>query len=481
MKQRVILINLPYFRLMKVRHRYFPVGLGSIAACVKEAGHAVTIYDMEKDRDERSFKTALTGCNKVESFHSFTDALCGTHILWQELMSVVKDFQPTVIGISIWTTVYPFAKKIVQMIKDYDQDITLVAGGIHATVCDEDVLQRGTFDYVVRGEGEIVFCDLLDSLSEGTDPCAVRGISMLRNDIFIRVPDQELIADLDQIPVSARDAVLYPHLYTEREYGCIVASRGCPFRCSFCSSHMIWKRDVRERSIDAVYAEIKEIHETFGVSFFTFFDDTFTLKQERINDLCSRIRKDRLPIRWFAHGRIDSVDEVFIESMKKGRLFVMQFGIESGSQTFLDSLQKEIQLTRALEIRRIFKEKRLLFWATFLIGHPGETEEDLAKTAYFLEELKPDLVNINTYIPYPGSDKWKDYFQDVENIPWQRFSPQSPYANFTQIADKQWHYWRSHIESKADQFNRKTQRSVRAYFSLTIPKIFSRMRSVVCG
>ena len=474
---RVLLINLPYYRLMKIKHRYFPVGLGYLAAVCKGKGYDVMIYNMEKDRRERIFRYTLLMEYRESHYPLYVKAVHNDeHYIWNELNNVLDDFNPDVVGVNIWTTVYPLARKLSRLVKKWKEDTVLVAGGIHATVCDRDVIQDSSFDFVVRGEGEDTFLDLLDCIAKGNAGIdRIKGITYKDNGIIKRNPPRALIKDINSLPFPDKKSLVNFSLYTERDLGCIVTSRGCPYLCSFCGSHNIWGRSVRMRDIQSVFEEIKQLYRERGVTFFTFFDDTFTLDRKRIFQLCDYIEKSNMHINWFASGRIDNMDESYISKLKRGKCFVMQFGVESGSQKLLNKLSKGIELEDVLFVRDIFREKRILFWATFLIGHPQETESSLEDTYEFIKKLRPDIINVNVFIPYPGSEDWSSLFGDTSEIEWERFSPQSPYAKFNTIDNGRWRYWREKIELLADKFNRRTQNSIGWLLKLYMPKL---MRAV---
>ena len=467
---RVLLINLPFYRLMRVRHCYFPVGLGYVAAAARQAGFTVRLYDMEKDARQQRFATNLLLANRIAGHAAFMRALDDAgHPVWAELRQTLAAEQPQVVGISIWTTVYPVAQKVAALIKALLPQAVIVAGGIHATVCDTEVLADTSFDFVVRGEGEETFAALLRCLRDNPAAVAdVAGVTYRHAGRLCRAPARSLRPVLDTLPLPARDAVLYPDRFTGRDWGCLVSARGCPFHCSFCGSHALWGRQVRARSIAAVCAEMQSLYEDKGVTFFTLFDDTFTLEQERVRRWCEYIAGRRLPVRWFAHGRVDTVDAPMAALLRRGGCYAMQFGVESGRQNRLDALHKGVRVEQSFAVRQLFRTHRLIFWATMLIGTPGETEEDLRGTYAMLAQLQPDLVNVNAFVPYPGAQDWRQIYNRAPRD-WRCYAPQSRLTNFSGMPDKTWHYWRDRIERRADKLNRRTLRSWRWWWRRRAP------------
>ena len=154
---RILLINPPYFRFMKIRNFYFPLGLGYLAAVAQGAGHDVKIYDMEKDEKETAFKKTVQIQFTIKSYSAYIDALTDSnHYVWRELEGVLAQFEPDIIGISVWTGVYPAAKKVARIIKRWRHNTVIIVGGIHPTICDEEVAKEENIDFVVRGEGNRV-------------------------------------------------------------------------------------------------------------------------------------------------------------------------------------------------------------------------------------------------------------------------------------------------------------------------------------
>ncbi len=458
---------------MGIKHRYFPLGLGYIAAVCRNAGYVVGIYNMEGDKYGLAFKHTLLMQERVARYNLFVKALNDdSNYIWKELRNVIRMFSPQVVGMSIWSTVYPVAEKVASIIKEWDRNTYIVTGGIHPTVCDVSVAANPLFDFVVRGEGEETFLELLDCLKKGENNFStIKGLTYKDNGRIVKTPPRELIRDIDFLPFPARDALLRSSLYNERDIGCIVSSRGCPYSCSFCSSHSLWGRGVRMRNICEVFKEMRQLYKERRVTFFTFFDDTFTLDRERILQLCDYIIKEKMDIRWFAHGRINNIDSLYISRLKEAGCFAMQFGVESGNQTLLNKLDKDINLDDVITVREIFRREGILFWATFLIGHPEETEGSLIDTYEFLKRLNPDIVNVNVFIPYPGSENWEKFFENVDKVKWEYLSPQSNYVNFSNIKEERWIYWRKKIEALADKYNRRTQYSLKTLFRLYSPKI----------
>lgn len=465
---RVLLINLPYYRLLKIKHRYFPLGLAYLAASAKNGGYQVRIYNMEKDFRESFFKKFLSSKNKIKAYKRFIHVSSGgSSFIWKEFKKQLLVYQPQVVGISVWTAVYPLAKKAAEIIKKINPDIKVVIGGIHPTVCDQEVISNENFDFVVRGEGEVTFLELLNALAKKDRLFSeIKGITYSDREGIKKNPERPPINDIDSLSLPDKGAMLRFWLHRGRDFGNVITSRGCPYYCSFCSSHRIWTRRVRFRDVKLVFSEIEKLYRQRGVRFFTIFDDTFTLQRKRCLELCGYIKDAKIKINWFAHARADNLDREYLSQLKSAGCFALQIGIESGSQALLDKMNKSARIDKFLTVRKLLKENGILFWATILIGHPRENEEDLRQTYSLLKELKPDLANINTFIPYPGSQDGKDFFSKFNFNRWEYFSPQNPFINFSGLQPEKWSYWRKKIELLADSYNYRSTNSFINFWKL---------------
>jgi anaerobic magnesium-protoporphyrin IX monomethyl ester cyclase len=226
----------------------------------------------------------------------------------------------------------------------------VVMGGPHPSYVEAEVLDTGVVDYIVRGEGEVVFVNLLTALRDGTPLDAVRGITFLRDGRLVRTPPEATIADLDSLPFPAR------HLVDMRRYrgatmeGRAIAnlhtSRGCPYKCSFCSSSWFDGVKWRDRSPADVVDEVEEIVETWDYHAVAFMDDLFTMNAHRVIGVCEEILRRGLDVYWWCFTRADTLvkHERMVELMAASGCKRVFIGVESATEAVLQDYNKKLQI-----------------------------------------------------------------------------------------------------------------------------------------
>jgi len=259
-------------------------------------------------------------------------------------------------------------------------------------------LDNTRFNLAVLGEGEITLKDILN------DPTALDGTRIMRG---------EHIKDLDTIPFPARHLVDWSKYKRGIYWGeellepavSIISSRGCPFNCCYCGSHVVFGRGTRFRSVRNVVAEIEHIIETMGYRGMNFHDDTFCLNRKRVFELSSEFAK--LNIVWRCLSRVDTVDEEMLLAMQKAGCKELILGVESGSQKVLNRLQKGTTVEQNLKAMKLTKKAGIQLKVGIIVGSPGETWETVEETKKLLKECPPDFWNVSVLTPFPGSAIWK--------------------------------------------------------------------------
>lgn len=409
---RVLLIKAPYrdvYGPMKLAAgNYFLLGLGYIAAFLRENGHAVSILDPE-----------------VQGFSS------------QDILEKVKLFNPDLVGMSATTPDFKNALKIAKLIKE-NMNIFIALGGIHASSLPEYILEKypQAFDVTCIGEGEFTMlelCRFLEGNIKALDN--VKGICFLKENKPFRTSPREAIQDLDSLPFPARDLVdltLYrPHTFNFRKgkTATIITSRGCPFMCTFCASKLTLGGKFRARSPDNVLKEIKQLVEEYGINHILIQDDTFTFDINRAKETCRKIINAKLKIEWFAFSQVAKVDAELFSLMRQAGCYCVGFGVESADEVVLKNMRKANSIKQIERAIGLAKKGGLRTQAYFIFGNKGDTKETINKTIDFACRISPTLAFFNKLVPYPGTEIFKDHFgDDYKDVSWVDFVPYGVHA-----------------------------------------------------
>jgi radical SAM superfamily enzyme YgiQ (UPF0313 family) len=294
-------------------------------------------------------------------------------------------------GITATTPQYPLALKIAHKLKARDKKSLIVLGGVHATAEHKNL--DTVFDRVIIGEGEFSMLNLLKDCEKG-----------VREKYYV----SPLIEDLDSLPFPARHLLPFNSVFNRnlcvkgKLATTLIATRGCPYNCAFCASKVMWGRKVRFRSPGNVISEIKEVIERYNVYHFRFQDDTLTVKRDWILELCKNM--ELLDIRWRANARVDCAQKEVLEAMYKAGCDEIDYGIEDVSEKVLAINNKKVRARDIYTAIKNAKEVGLKIRLFFMIGLPGQDTGVAKNIIRFLEETKPDGVDLSTFIPFPGCD-----------------------------------------------------------------------------
>ncbi|HDD57116.1 MAG TPA: radical SAM protein [Thermoplasmatales archaeon] len=378
---KVLLISPPTISAVKsvVGATGPPLGLAYLASMIREE-HEVRIVD------------SLT--------ENFT---------YNDVEKVIKRYDPDVIGITSTTSMIPDAYAIAEVAKIYNENVKIVMGGPHVTFLPERTFKECPYiDFIVRGEGEMTFKELINTLEKNKNPSNILGLSTNLGDKVKNNPSRPLIKDVDAIPMPSYDLLpMEKYQVNGVRFGTVMTSRGCPFNCAFCSSSLQFGRGWRGHSDYRVIEELKYLHEKYGIREIEFLDDTFTLNRKRAMRIAKRIREEGLDISWSASSRVDIFTDELAQAMKKGGCHTIYFGIESGSQKTLDFIGKGITPEQSISAVKKAKKHKIRALGAFIIGFPEETKEDIEKTIKLSKKVGVDFAQFTIATPYPGTRLWK--------------------------------------------------------------------------
>lgn len=407
-QKNVVLIKAPYLDvygpIRLAAGNYFLLGLGYIAAFLRQSGHNVSILDPEAQglSDER-------------------------------LIERIKSFNADIVGISATTPDFANALKIAGSVKA-NTGAFVILGGIHGSSMPDYVMNKhaGDFDAVCIGEGELTMLDLCDWLNGKIHSLSqIKGLCFNQDGKIVHTAPRAFIEDLDSLPFPARDLVdlnLYqPHAFNYRKgpTTTIITSRGCPFRCAFCASKLTLGGNFRARSAENVVDEIKLLVSRYGIKHVLIQDDTFTFDINRAKKICRMIVKENIKIEWFAFSQVPNVDEELFYLMKKAGCYCVGFGIESADEKVLKNMHKANTIAQCEFAINSAKKYGLKTQAYFIFGSKGDTKGTIEKTIKFACKMSPTIAFFNKLVPYPGTEIFNDHFKDSfdSNINWKDFVP----------------------------------------------------------
>ena len=368
-----------------------PHALLAVAAPLIKAGYKVTLLDQ---------RTEQINANMLKHFIS-PDLIC--------------------IGISTMTgTQVRHALHLAAMCREVtDGHIPLVWGGCHPSVLPEQTAQHKYVDFVIIGEGDETFLELVKSLPGKTALEKIKGIAYKDGDKVIKTEPRPLMDVEKLLPVPWElvpvGSYIHHDMYLQKSSRALdigQTSRGCPFQCGFCSSAAIRQRKWRAMSIDKSLDMITLAVKRFNLNGIWLRDDEFYIDRARANAICEGIIERKLNISFYTSGtRVDvfgKATDQEIATLKRAGAYTLKFGAESGSQRILDLMQKGIKIEQTLEANRRCKKHGIIPAFSLIIGYPTETFEDINQTidlAFRLKKENPNcqLETMAIYTPLPGT------------------------------------------------------------------------------
>ncbi|MFH1116123.1 MAG: radical SAM protein [Pseudomonadota bacterium] len=328
--------------------------------------------------------------------------------------------EPDLFGISVFSTNIERGIRLLKLVKELRPTVTTILGGVHATLFDELLLdQVPELDFAFRGEAEQGFPDLVSRLMKGADVAGVAGLSHRRNGTIVR-GTPGVVEDLDALmfpDCKGIDGVTYYEswgpmpLFGGLSVAGVISSRGCPYKCSFCSKTSLGPARWRTRSAENIFEELNKLsHE--GCDLVVFHDDNFSRSVGRLNRLCEMLLTADLNMRFWFSGSVHHLSQSTLDLMQRVGFDCVAVGVESGSDKQLKRINKPA--TRDMMAKGIQRAKKSHMWVHtfFVVGTLGENSGDHEESKRFVRELRPHFVDIFPLSIYPGSQLWGEVHGD---------------------------------------------------------------------
>lgn len=363
----------------RANYNWPPIGLAYIAAVLEEIDINVSILDAS-----------------------------GLKYTFMEAIQRIQALNPKHILINNATITFSEDLEISSLIKKELPDVTITFVGTHVTTLPKESLSHEVIDFIIMGEPEYSVRELMLCLEQEKNLKNVAGLGYKTNGHINLNELRKPINDLDAIPFPARhlipNAEYFNPLAKRLPYTTLLSSRGCPFKCTFCTSVILYGKKWRARSPKNVVDEIEQVIERYGIKEVFFRDETFSLDRKRVLQICKEMKERGIDITWMCNTRVDTVDKELLKVMKSTGCHMLKFGVESGDQQILNNLKKGITLEDTQNAFRWAKELNISTVAHLMFGSPGETKETIQKTINFVLGLAPDYASFNITTPYPGTE-----------------------------------------------------------------------------
>lgn len=385
-----------------------PLGFAYVAASARAAGHEVVVVDAVGEAPTRD--TAADGGLFVIRGLPLEDIL-------ERLPA-----DPDVLAVScMFSQDWPYLRALIHALRVRFPLVPIVAGGEHITALPEFVLQDSALDHCVLGEGEETFVDLLDALATGRSPADIPGLVSRIGSEIVRTGPRSRIREIDEIPPPAWD--LFPienYLSYGKSFGVergrcmpLLATRGCPYQCTFCSSPAMWTTQWLARDPAQVLHEIGEYVAKYQIQNVDFYDLTAIIKRDWILEFCRLIRQSGLRFTWQlpTGTRSEAIDDEVAEALYETGCRNITYAPESGSAAELRRIKKRIKVPRMLSSMRACYRRGVVVKANIVVGFPGQTLRDLLATMRFILAMAViggRDVMIFLFCPYPGSEMYKN-------------------------------------------------------------------------
>jgi len=331
------------------------------------------------------------------------------HLSCEHIIRIIKRKHPEIIGIQTAFHTFNECKNLIEMIRNFLPDSHIILGGhLPSSFPHRALTEAHSADMCVIGEGEYTMLELVNALSKNLPLEKIKGLALKKDKNVYVTPYREPIRNLNSLPFPARHLLpmkmyrFLPHEFKRSPVVTMLSSRGCPFRCTFCSKPN-FNNSYRVRSPQNVISEIIEVVNHYSAKEIFFVDSVFGLYKSWCEKFCEHLIQEKLDITWSCQTRIDLMNKELLANMAASGCRSILFGIESCSQRLLDMLNKPIPMSKVMKIVKFAKDMGISVRASFIIGLPTETKKETLQTIKFAKELDPDFVQFHLFVPFEGT------------------------------------------------------------------------------
>lgn len=310
--------------------------------------------------------------------------------------------KPYIFAFSVLTAGFKNAVAASKALKDHYPDSVVLFGGIHPTAAPDEVIAFDHIDAVIRGEGERPLIEFYRCVKEGKDFTHISGLTYKAGGQVVHNDMSGIVEDLDDYPP-------FPyHRFTSNKYdlGFVLSSRGCPYRCIFCSNRITTGKKYRYRSAEAIVDELEMLYNQYDRRYVLFIDDNFLVSKKRTYTLMEEIKKrglhEKMTFNFQARG--DNVNYELLRDLYHSGFRSIFFGLETASEELMKTVKKGETVAECVEAVKMAKQIGFHVSATFIYSLPGETHGDRMDCIRLSNDLALDMVRFNNATPYPGTE-----------------------------------------------------------------------------
>ncbi len=381
-----------------------PLGLAYLAGSLRAHGIATHIVDAVGENPDQIFPL------------SFCDGY-GIGLTMAEIVAAIPETSD-IIGLScMFSNSWPFEWRLIAAIRKRFPNAQIIVGGEHATACSDYILTTcRDVNVIAMGEGEETMVDIVNAIRTGNDLSRVGGIAFMDGEAIHTTKRRKRIGDIDSIPVPAWDLVPLEN-YMSRGLGHgsmharnmpLMATRGCPFQCTFCSSPLMWTTKWSARKASLVIDEMEAYVKEYNVENFDLYDLTAIIQKEWIVEFANQLIRRNLPITYQLPSgtRSEAIDEEVVDLLYRSGCRNMNYAPESGSPDTLKAIKKKVKLPRLLNSLQAASKRGLSVMVNIIL-FPRDTRADLLNTFKFMVKCAfygADDITFVPFVPYPGTE-----------------------------------------------------------------------------
>lgn len=380
-----------------------PLGIGMVAAYLREHGISVEILDAEAE-------------------------------FWlpeETVTFIEKEYEPLIVGLTAFTTKMTAAGAIIRGVKERMPQVKTLLGGHHASAIPRTTLQEEVCDFVLCGEGYDAIVQLIQQLKEKREHYTIDGIWYKDGGTIVNGGISRGPTDLDKLPFVAWDLLpmnkyrahhwqAWDYDLDTSRFAMISTTLGCPFSCEFCSVNVVYgKRSFRRRSAVHVVAELKLLVERYGIRHVEIVDDVFTINAHRTMEVCDGIIEAGLgdKLNMWCFGRTDTVSPELMAKMKRAGINWIFMGFESGNDDVLLDVNKRQDVEQIKRANGIVREAGIHVGGNYIFGLPKDNHETMRQTLDMAKELNTEYANFFLTMPYPGTNLYQTALEKGIELP----------------------------------------------------------------